>query len=120
MLRVLLKVKFRVKLSPCTQTQLNQLRQRNSWPYRTEEREDYHTTSSGEMKLPFTFLDMVAENGGYTDVTVQYVAIMSNQTLYLLQMVMDIALACANSASCFLMSSLIDFLAQLNRAAMGQ
>ena len=98
---------------------LNQLRQRNSWTYRTEEREDYHTTSSGEMKLPFTFLDMVAENGGHTDVTVQYVA-MWNQALYLLQMIMDIALACANSASCFLMSSLIDVSAQLNRAAMAQ
>ena len=101
---------------------LNQLRQLDSWPHRTlEEREDYHITSSGDIKPPFNFLHIVAENGDHTDVAVQYVA-MWNQSMYLLQMMMDIALAepCANSASCFLMSSLIDFSAQLNGAAMTQ
>ena len=101
---------------------LNQLRLLNSWPQRTlEEREDHHITPSREIKPLFNFHDTVAENGGHTDITVQYVA-MWNQTLYLLQMMMDIALAepRANSASCFLMSSSIDFSAQLNGAAMTQ
>ena len=101
---------------------LNQLRQLNSWPHRTvEEREDYHIISCGEIKPSFNFHDIVAENRGHTHVTVQYVA-MWNQTLYLLQMMIDLALAepCANSASCFLMSSLIDSSTQLNGAAMTQ
>ena len=72
---------------------LNQLRLLNSWPHRTlEEREDYHITSSGEIKPPFSFHDTVVENGGHTNINVQYVA-MWNQTLYLLQIMMDIGLA---------------------------
>ena len=71
-LRLLLSTKVRVKKLPSTQTQPNEATQllvvRNPKNARTTN----HITSSGEMRPPFNFRDIVAENGGrgHTEVTV--------------------------------------------------
>ena len=57
---------------PCTQTQPNEATQFLVVSNLKNARTTYHITSSGEMKPPFNFLNIVAESGGrgHTEVTV--------------------------------------------------
>ena len=60
------------KYFPCTQTHPNKATQFLVAPNPKNTRTTNHITASGEMKLPFNCLDIVAENGGrgHTEVTV--------------------------------------------------
>ena len=60
------------KIFPCTQTQPNEATQFLVVSNPKNARTTHHITSSEEMKPPFNFLNIVAENGGrgHTEVTV--------------------------------------------------